>query len=156
MFKLEGNFAIYKNDVWFIKKKNDDGKFTILNADNSKKTVNGSELTIPTFDQIRNHITLDILQNQIIPKIEEYDAEYQKQTQPQTQTQSQTQTRTQPVSQPQTQPQLSFFSKVQKIFGKKGGNSKTQKQDRKPKKRSITNKSSSNKKNKSIKKHLKQ
>jgi hypothetical protein len=146
VFKLEGNFAVYKGKVWFIQKRNDDGKFTILNADDTKKTVKGNELSMPTFDQIHDHVTVDILERQIIPRIQEYDAEYQKQKQIQIQ----------PQTQKQTQIKPSLFSRTTNfLLGKKGGNSKTQKQHRKPKKRSITNKSSSDK-NKSIKKHLKQ
>ena len=132
VFKLEGNFALFEGAVWFIQKNNGDGTFTILNESNSPQTVNGDKLSMPAFDQIQKHITEDILRTQIIGKFEENENK-------------------EILESPSKL--NNFVGKLKRVFSK-GGNAKTQKRYRKPKKRSITNKST-NKKNKSIKKHLK-
>jgi hypothetical protein len=129
-FNLEGNFALYKDKIVFIDKKDSNGIF-IFSKKGDKKMVDESKLSMPTLEDLQKHLTPKIISEKIIKRFEKNEKNKNKED---------------------LETKL-FFQKPITMKSKKGGHKSTNKHNKDKHKNQTINKRII--KNKSIKKHLK-
>lgn len=128
-FKLEGNFALYKDKIVFIDKNDSNGIFIV--SKKGDKMVDESKLSIPSLEDLQKHLTPKIISEQIIKRFVKNEQNKNKEN---------LETKT-------------FFQKPITMKSKKGGYKSTHKNNKDKRRNHTINKRII--KNKSIKKHLK-